>query len=94
MIPTDEIAVQSAHVFSEDADAEVMTVLERHFGEQTEMGLSIDASRAVLSLSRCLVHMLSSFDTDNADELLDTLKAATKKTREQALIEFARTGRA
>lgn len=94
MISNDDIAIQSAHVFSDEADAAVMTVLEEHFGEETKMGRSIDASRAVLSLSRCLVHMLSSFDTENADELLDTLKAATKKTRETAINEYARTGRA
>lgn len=43
MIEDADIRSQSAHVFTEAADSEIMEVLVRHFGEQTSMGISIDA---------------------------------------------------
>lgn len=88
------IVAQSAHVFSEAVDVEVMEALRRHFGEQTPMGLSIDARQGVVCLARCMVSMLVSFETDEAVELLRAMEQATLSERKKALADFKRSGRA
>lgn len=88
------ITAQSAHVFTEDSDAEIMEVLLRRFGEQTPMGFSIDARRAVVCLSRCMCSMLVSFEEDESVELIRAIEKVVRRERQKALDEFKRTGRA
>lgn len=94
MIEDSDIRAQSAHVFTEASDSEVMETLTRHFGEQTSMGLSIDARQAVVCLSRCLASMLVSFEADEAVELLRAIEGAVLDQRKIAVAEFERSGRA
>lgn len=94
IVPDADITTQAAHVFNDDAEAEIMSVLERRFGEQTAMGLSIDARLAVVCLGRCLVSLLASFEQAEAVEFLRALERTTKEMRQTALAEFRRTGRA
>lgn len=94
MIEDADIRSQSAHVFTEAADSEIMEVLVRHFGEQTSMGISIDARLGVVCLSRCLVSMLVSFEAYEAVELLRAMESVVMDQRKIALDELKRSGRA
>lgn len=81
------IATQTAHFIDDGVEAEIMEVLQKHYGEDTPAGRSIDSSPAIVALGKCMIHLLAQFDDEDRKGLWETFARKSDEVHAQLVMQ-------
>lgn len=95
MIPDANIKFQSMQTVEDGtAESDLLRVLEKHYSEETAIGLSVDGQRAVATLSLVMIRLLIGFPPETQREICDTIAKVALRERLKAIASSQPGGKA